>query len=78
MRRLFLILLIVAGAVHATSTPLFAQAITGSISGRVVSSDRQPLPGATVAVTSSTLQGIRVAVTSDSGDYLIPLLPPGI
>ena len=23
------------------------------------------------------LQGVRTAITSDSGDYLIPLLPPG-
>ena len=37
----------------------------------------QPLPGVTVVVTSPMLQGVRTAVTSESGDYLIPLLPPG-
>ena len=42
-----------------------------------LSSDGQPLPGVTVAVTSPMLQGMRTAITSDSGDYLIPLLPPG-
>ena len=47
------------------------QATTGSISGRVLSSDRQPLPGVTIAVTSPMLQGVRTAVTSESGDYLI-------
>jgi outer membrane receptor protein involved in Fe transport len=56
---------------------VLGQATTGSISGRVVSSDRQPLPGVTIAVTSPMLQGVRVTLTSDSGDYLIPLLPPG-
>jgi outer membrane receptor protein involved in Fe transport len=56
---------------------VFGQATTGSISGRVVSSDRQPLPGVIVAVTSPMLQGVRMTITSDSGDYLIPLLPPG-
>src|SRR5215213_4327616 len=53
------------------------QATTGSISGRVASFDRQSLPGVTVVVTSPMLQGTRMAVTSDSGDYLVPLLPPG-
>ncbi len=53
------------------------QATTGSISGRVLSSDRQPLPGVTVTTTSPMLQGARTAVTSESGDYLVPLLPPG-
>src|SRR5688572_4489216 len=60
-----------------TVSPVHAQATTGSISGRVHSSDGQPLPGAMVAVTSPILQGARTAVTSSSGDYLIPLLPPG-
>ena len=58
-------------------TAAHAQATTGTISGRVVSSDGQPLPGVTVATTSPVLQGARTAVTSASGDYLIPLLPPG-
>jgi hypothetical protein len=54
-----------------------AQATTGSIAGRVMSSDGQSLPGVTVATTSPMLQGIRTTITSASGDYLIPLLPPG-
>jgi hypothetical protein len=57
---------------------VLGQATTGSISGRVVSSDRQPLPGVTIVVTSPNLQGVRTTVTSETGDYLIPLLPPGI
>ncbi len=54
-----------------------AQAPTGNISGRVFSSDGQPLPGVTVSVTSPNLQGTRTAVSSETGDYLIALLPPG-
>jgi hypothetical protein len=58
-------------------TPALAQAPTGTISGRVVSDDGEPLPGVTVSVMSANLQGVRTAVTSLNGDYLVPLLPPG-
>jgi hypothetical protein len=57
--------------------PAHGQATTGSIGGRVHSSDGLPLPGVMVVVTSPMLQGTRTAVTTESGDYLIPLLPPG-
>ena len=77
MRRLsskvFLLLIAVLGA----GSPARGQATTGTISGQVLSSDGQSLPGVTIATTSPALQGVRTAVTSDSGDYLIPLLPPG-
>jgi hypothetical protein len=55
----------------------WAQAPTGSISGRVTSSDGEPLPGVTVSATSPNLQGVRSATTSTNGDYLVPFLPPG-
>ena len=49
---------------------------TGTISGRV-NSDTGALPGVTVTATSPALQGSRTAVTSDNGDFILPLLPPG-
>ena len=49
---------------------------TGTISGRVLS-DAGPLPGVSVTATSPSLQGSRTAVTTDNGDYILPLLPPG-
>jgi hypothetical protein len=64
-------------ALMSTGFPAYAQATTGTISGQVVSSDGQSLPGVTVVTASPMLQGMRTAVTSASGDYLIPLLPPG-
>jgi outer membrane receptor protein involved in Fe transport len=67
------VLIVVLGVV----APAQGQATTGSISGQVRSSDGQPLPGVTVATASPMLQGVRTAITSESGDYLIPLLPPG-
>lgn len=54
---------------------LFAQT-TASLTG-TVTTDGQPLPGATVTVTSPSLQGTRTTVTSDSGGYIFPGLPPG-
>ena len=48
----------------------------GSLSGRVTT-DGQALPGVTVAVNSSALQGERVAITNASGDYKFPFLPTG-
>jgi Carboxypeptidase regulatory-like domain/TonB dependent receptor len=55
----------------------YGQATTGSIGGRIHSTDGLPLPGVTVTATSPMLQGARTGVTSESGDYLIPLVPPG-
>src|SRR5919109_4719484 len=61
----------------AVTTLAGAQVPTGTISGRVVSSDDAPLPGVTVTATSPSLQGDRTTVTSANGDFVIPLLPPG-
>jgi hypothetical protein len=49
----------------------------GAIDGRVSSVDRQPLPGATVTVSSPALQGQRTVVTDVNGHYAVPGLTPG-
>ena len=54
----------------------FAQQ-TGSISGKVTLSDGEALPGVTVEATSSVLPQTRTATTSATGEYRLPLLPPG-
>ena len=77
MHRLLLSAWLLATAFPILVSPAFGQAASGSISGRVLSPDGQPLPGVTVAATSLSMQGVRTAVTSESGDYLIPLLSPG-
>lgn len=77
MQRTLRNLLLLATTFLAAGSLAYGQATTGSISGHVRSSDGQPLPGVTVVVTSPMLQGARVAVTPESGDYLIPMLPPG-
>lgn len=59
------------------AAPARAQVPTGTISGHLTSSDGQPLPGATVTATSNNLQGVRTVVTTENGDFILPLLPPG-
>ena len=52
-------------------------ATTGSINGKVTDESGAVLPGVTVTVASPSMQGIRTAVTDDSGDYRFPAVPPG-
>jgi hypothetical protein len=64
-------------ALLLTAIPVLAQIPTGTISGKVTSAEGEALPGVMVTVTSPSLQGARNAVTSEAGEYNIPLLPPG-
>lgn len=50
---------------------------TGNITGKVTDPDGLMLPGVTVTAASPALQGVKTAVTSENGDYIIPFLPPG-
>ena len=62
----------------ALTLPAFGQGNpTGTLSGRVVDTENGPLPGVTVTAASPVLQGVRTAVTSANGDYIIPFLPAG-
>jgi hypothetical protein len=63
-------MLLVAGALFAQS------ATTGSIVGTVAQGGT-PLPGVTVEVKSSALQGVRTEVTDAKGQFRFSLLPPG-
>jgi outer membrane receptor protein involved in Fe transport len=63
--------------VAAAPGPAVAQNPTGTISGRVLDSGGLPAAGATVTAQSPSLQGSRTTRTSENGDYLLPLLPPG-
>lgn len=77
MQRRRLTGLLLAAVLVLTLQPARAQAPTGTLSGRVVSSDGESLPGVTVSVSSPNLQGTRSAVSSTTGAYHIALLPPG-
>jgi outer membrane receptor protein involved in Fe transport len=68
---------LLAAVALLTANRASAQSTTGTISGRVVDSQDLPLPGVTVTVESPNLQGVRTAVTSENGDYIVTLLPSG-
>jgi len=68
----------VAALVLAISVTAFAQGTqTGSLSGTVTDQDGLALPGVTVTVTSTALQGARTTVTDGNGVYSLPGLPSG-
>jgi len=58
------------------TVPSFAQT-SGGLIGTVSDSTGGALPGVTVEIRSSALQGVRTAVTDTEGDYRFLLLPPG-
>lgn len=62
-------------ALHATALAQGRQ--TGTIRGSVVDAQGLVLPGVTVTVRSTALQGARTTVTDINGNYQILALPPG-
>jgi hypothetical protein len=80
MRRSFFGLL-TAAFVLAVAVPAFAQgggaSSTGTIQGRVTDAQGAVLPGVTVVATSPALLGQQTAVTSETGNYRFPAVPPG-
>jgi hypothetical protein len=61
-----------------SASPVSAQGQqSGTVGGRVSDADRLPLPGVTVTVSSTALQGERTASTDINGIYSLPGLPPG-
>ncbi|MEW5765153.1 MAG: TonB-dependent receptor [Acidobacteriota bacterium] len=60
----------------AVSGAVFAQGNTGALSGRVLDQDGNPIPGASIEVTSKFLQGPRGTASNVQGEFLIPYLPP--
>jgi len=63
------------------SAPAFAQgggaSSTGTIQGRVSDSQGAVLPGVTVTATSPALITPQTTVTSETGNYRFPAVPPG-
>jgi hypothetical protein len=57
--------------------PTSAAQTTGTIEGEITAPSGEALPGVTVEVASSSLQGTRTAVTTADGRFRVPSLPPG-
>ena len=70
--------LVAAGILVLAWTTAFAQGRqTGTLVGTVTDRDGLVIPGASVVVSSPTLQGPRSTTTDGNGNYTIPGLPPG-
>src|SRR5262249_37123902 len=48
-----------------------------TLGGVVTAEDGKPVPGVKVRLSSPALQGVRQGATTEAGQYLIALLPPG-
>lgn len=64
-------------AVLFLSFGLLAQT-TGIIQGTVVDNNKEPLPGATLEISSPALQGTRVTTSDVNGFFIFRALPPGM
>ena len=67
--------------VLAMATSAFAQgggaSSTGTIQGRLTDAQGAVLPGVTVTATSPSMPGVQTAVSSETGNYRFPAIPPG-
>ena len=61
---------------RARSLPSGASS-TGTIQGRISDAQGAVLPGVTVTATSPSMPGVQTAVSSETGNYRFPALPPG-
>ena len=50
---------------------------TGSISGVVVDTEGNPIPGAIIIISGPSLMGTRGYISSSAGHFIFPALPPG-
>ncbi len=69
--------MVLALAVLGVTANVAHSQTTGDIEGTITDSNGAPLPGATVEIKSSALQGTRTAVTDAAGRFRFPALTPG-
>ena len=58
------------------AVPTFAQTF-GEITGRISDATGAAVPAVTVTLTSTSTNAVRNTVSTDSGDYTFPAIPPG-
>src|SRR5215831_20878968 len=64
-------------ALIAVAAPARAQRTTGEIVGTVTDESGAVLPGVTVTIRGTGVPGSPTVVTSETGTYRFPALPPG-
>lgn len=60
-----------------TALPSSAQDFTGTINGRISDTTGATVPGVAVTLSSSAIQGVREAISGETGAYQFQFLPPG-
>jgi hypothetical protein len=64
------------------AVPAFGQgggaSSTGTIQGRVTDAQGAVLPGVTITASSPSALGVQTTVTSETGNYRFPAVPPGV
>src|SRR5450759_4601676 len=60
-----------------TANVAYSQGTTGDIEGTISDTNGSPLPGASVEIMSTALQGTRTAVTDAAGRFRFPAVPGG-
>src|SRR5688572_8726863 len=75
--RLFSVVFGAIVAAHLTSGPVFAQGLTGQISGTVVDAAGGVMPGATVTLKNAGTNNTRETITAPDGTFVFPDLLAG-
>jgi hypothetical protein len=73
MKRVYAVVLLALGL----AMPVAAQRTTGEIIGKIVDESGSVLPGVTVTLRGAGVAGAPSVVTSETGTYRFPVLPPG-
>ena len=71
-------LLLISFLCIGLSSIAHAQKQTGSLTGTVVDKGFGPLPGVSITISGTALMGDRTYITSKTGNFRFPALPPGI
>jgi len=61
----------------ALATASYGQEQTGSITGKILDQNSEPLPGATVTLSGQSMMGTRTFVSTEGGNFRFPAVPPG-
>jgi hypothetical protein len=75
VRKLNVVIIIIAFVACAIASRASAQDTTGTISGRIVDAQGLAVPGVTITATGA--QGAKTAITDSQGRFTIPFLTPG-
>lgn len=78
MKRWSSCLFITVCALFLLLAPVYAQKITGTISGVVTDPSGAVIPGATVEITNVATALTRTAITNEMGEYIAPDLSNGV